>query len=47
MLVVILVALLAQRGRLGRALDAGAGTWQAVKEYRADPDGAARHQRGG
>jgi branched-chain amino acid transport system permease protein len=37
MLVVILVALLAQKGRLARAFDAGAGTWQAVKEYRPIP----------
>jgi branched-chain amino acid transport system permease protein len=37
MLVVILVALLAQRGRLARAFDAGAGTWQTVKEYRPIP----------
>jgi branched-chain amino acid transport system permease protein len=37
MLVVILIALLAQRARLARALDAGAGTWQTVKEYRPIP----------
>ena len=37
MLVVILIALLAQKGRLARAFDAGAGTWQAVKEYRGIP----------
>lgn len=37
MLVVILVALLAQRGRIARAFDAGAGTWQLVKEYRGVP----------
>jgi branched-chain amino acid transport system permease protein len=37
MLPVILVALLAQRGRMGRALDAGIATWQAAKEYRPIP----------
>ncbi|HYD10815.1 MAG TPA: ABC transporter permease [Acidimicrobiales bacterium] len=37
MLVVILVALLAQRGRMARALDAGVSTWQAAKEYRPIP----------
>ncbi len=37
MLVVILVALLLQRGRLARAFDAAGGTWQAVKEYRPVP----------
>ncbi len=37
MLLVILVALLLQRGRLARAFDAAAGTWQAVKEYRPIP----------
>lgn len=37
MLVVILVALLAQRGRMARALDAGVATWQAAKEYRPIP----------
>jgi branched-chain amino acid transport system permease protein len=37
MLIVILVALLLQRGRLARAFDAAAGTWQAVKEYRPVP----------
>lgn len=37
MLVVILVALLLQRGRLARAFDAAAGTWQSVKEYRPVP----------
>ena len=37
MLVVILVALLVQRGRMARALDAGVATWQAAKEYRPIP----------
>jgi len=37
MLVVILVALLLQRGRLARAFDAAGGTWQSVKEYRPVP----------
>ena len=37
MLVVILVALLAQRGRLARAFDTAIGTWQSVKEYRPIP----------
>ena len=37
MLVVILVALLAQKGRMARALDAGMSTWQAAKEYRPVP----------
>lgn len=37
MLVVILVALLAQKGRMARALDAGVATWQAAKEYRPVP----------
>ena len=37
MLVVILVALLAQKGRMARALDAGVSTWQAAKEYRPIP----------
>jgi branched-chain amino acid transport system permease protein len=37
MLVVILAALLLQRGRLARAFDAATGTWQAVKEYRPIP----------
>ena len=37
MLVVVLAALLAQKGRLARAFDAGVGTWQAVKEYRPVP----------
>lgn len=37
MLVVILVALLVQRGRTVRALDAGLSTWQAAKEYRPIP----------
>jgi branched-chain amino acid transport system permease protein len=37
MLVVILVALLAQKGRMARAMDAGVSTWQAAKEYRPIP----------
>ena len=37
MLVVILVALLAQRGKLSRAYDTGASTWRAVKEFRPIP----------
>ena len=37
MLVVILVALLAQRARLARAFDTAIGTWQSVKEYRPIP----------
>ena len=37
MLVVILVALLAQKGRMARALDAGVSSWQAAKEYRPVP----------
>ena len=37
MLLVILVALLAQKGRMARALDAGVSTWQAAKEYRPVP----------
>ena len=37
MLVVILIALLAQKGRMARALDAGVSTWQAAKEYRPIP----------
>ncbi len=37
MLVVILIALLAQKGALSRAYEAGAGTWQAVKEFRPVP----------
>jgi branched-chain amino acid transport system permease protein len=37
MLVVILVALLAQRARLARAFDTAIGTWQSVKEYRPVP----------
>lgn len=37
MLVVILVALLVQRGSLSRAADAGAATFQVVKEYRPVP----------
>lgn len=37
MLVVILVALLAQRGALSRAMDTGVSTWQAVKAFRPIP----------
>ena len=37
MLIVILVALLAQKGRMARAMDAGVSTWQAAKEYRPIP----------
>lgn len=37
MLVLILVALLVQRGALSRAFDAGVATWQSAKEYRPIP----------
>jgi branched-chain amino acid transport system permease protein len=37
MLVVILVALLLQRGSLSRAMDTGVSTWQAVKAFRPIP----------
>ena len=37
MLVVILVALLAQRGTLSRAKDSGVSTWQSVKVFRPVP----------
>ena len=37
MLVLILVALLAQKGVLSRAFDAGVATWQVAKEYRPIP----------
>ena len=37
MLLVILGALLFQRGRVARALDAGVATWQAAREYRGVP----------
>lgn len=37
MLAVILIALLAQKGRMARAMDAGVSTWQAAKEYRPIP----------
>jgi branched-chain amino acid transport system permease protein len=37
MLVIILVALLAQRGYLSRAMDTGVSTWQAVKAFRPIP----------
>jgi branched-chain amino acid transport system permease protein len=37
MLVIILLALLAQRGSLSRAMDTGVSTWQAVKAFRPIP----------
>ena len=37
MLVVILVALLLQRGQLSRAMDSGVSTWQSVKGFRPVP----------
>jgi branched-chain amino acid transport system permease protein len=37
MLVVIILALLAQRGQLSRAADLGASTWQSVKDFRGIP----------
>ena len=37
MLGVILVALLAQRGRISRALDTGVSTWRSVTEFRPIP----------
>ncbi|MEY2476518.1 MAG: branched-chain amino acid transport system permease protein livM [Actinomycetota bacterium] len=37
MLGVILVALLAQRNRMSRAMDTGVSTWQAVREFRPIP----------
>jgi branched-chain amino acid transport system permease protein len=37
MLGVILLALLAQRGRMSRAMDTGVSTWQAVREFRPMP----------
>jgi branched-chain amino acid transport system permease protein len=37
MLVIILVALLAQRGSLSRAMDTGVSTWQSVKAFRPIP----------
>jgi branched-chain amino acid transport system permease protein len=37
MLVVILIALLAQRGSLSRAMDTGVSTWQSVKAFRPVP----------
>jgi branched-chain amino acid transport system permease protein len=42
MLVVILGALLAQRGSMSRAHDVAAGTWDAVREFRPVP-GELRH----
>jgi branched-chain amino acid transport system permease protein len=38
MLVIILVALLFQRGSLSRAYDTGQSTWEAVKHFRPIPD---------
>ena len=37
MLLVVLVALLAQRGKLSRAAEIGASTWQSVKDFRGIP----------
>jgi branched-chain amino acid transport system permease protein len=37
MLVVIVIALLAQRGQLSRAQEIGASSWQAVKDFRPIP----------
>jgi len=37
MLLVIIVALLAQRGKLSRAMEMGASTWQSVKDFRGVP----------
>jgi branched-chain amino acid transport system permease protein len=37
MLVIILLALLAQRGALSRAMDTGVSTWQSVKAFRPIP----------
>lgn len=37
MLVVVVVALLAQRKQLSRAMDAGVSTWQAVQDFRPIP----------
>jgi branched-chain amino acid transport system permease protein len=37
MLAIILVALLAQRGHLSRAMDTGVATWQSVKAFRPIP----------
>lgn len=37
MLVIILVALLLQRGTLARAYDAGTSTWESVKQFRPIP----------
>ncbi len=37
MFVVVVVALLAQRSKLSRAMDTGVSTWQAVKEIRPTP----------
>lgn len=37
MFVVVVVALLAQRGKLSRAMDTGVSTWQVVKEIRPTP----------
>ncbi len=37
MLVIILIALLAQRGSLSRAMDTGVSTWQSVRSFRPIP----------
>jgi branched-chain amino acid transport system permease protein len=37
MFVVVVIALLAQRGKLSRAMEAGTSTWQAVKDFRPIP----------
>ncbi len=37
MFVVVVIALLAQRGKLSRAMEAGTSTWQAVREIRPIP----------
>jgi branched-chain amino acid transport system permease protein len=37
MLIIILVALLAQRGSMSRAMDTGVATWQSVKAFRPIP----------
>ncbi len=37
MFVVVVIALLAQRGKLSRAMETGASSWQAVKDFRPIP----------
>ena len=37
MFLVVVIALLAQRGKLSRAMDTGQSSWQAVKEFRPIP----------